>query len=126
VSAPDPAFRPIGELAAAIRRGALSPLELTEATLARIAALDGRCKAYITVAEDRARQAARRAMEELAAGRDRGPLHGIPYAAKDLIQAAGLPTTGGSRVLAGWVPEADAHVVERRTWSSDWRTRARS
>jgi aspartyl-tRNA(Asn)/glutamyl-tRNA(Gln) amidotransferase subunit A len=111
VSAADPAFRSIGELAAAIREGALSPLDLTEATLARIAALDGRCKAYITVAEARARQAARRATEELAAGRDRGPLHGIPYAAKDLIHAAGLPTTAGSRVLTegAAAEEEDAH-----------------
>lgn len=111
--ASEAAFRSVRELGAGFRSGALSPIALTEACLARVAALNSRFKAFITVLDDEARAAAQRAGEAFAAGQDAGPLHGIPYAVKDLVQTKGLRTTGGSRVLADWRPDEDAHLVER-------------
>ena len=89
----------LAEASAAIAAGTLSPVALTEGALARIAALEPRLNAFITLAADRARAAAAEAEREIRAGRRRGPLHGIPYALKDIYDAAGLPTTAHSRVL---------------------------
>jgi aspartyl-tRNA(Asn)/glutamyl-tRNA(Gln) amidotransferase subunit A len=80
----------------ALRAKELSPLELADAYLRRIEALNPRVNAYITVNVERAREEARRATEELAAGKARGPLHGIPIAHKDLYETAGIRTTGGA------------------------------
>lgn len=99
----------------AIARGEVSPLELVDACLSRIAALDAKLRSFITVLPDSAREAAKRAGEEIARGRHRGPLHGIPVAIKDIIQTAGVRTTCGSKVLADWVPSEDAAVVQRLT-----------
>ncbi|WP_243634595.1 amidase [Roseicella frigidaeris] len=89
----------LAEAAAAIAEGSLSPVALTEQALARIAALEPSLNAFITLAADRARASAAAAETEIRAGRRRGPLHGIPYALKDIYDAAGLPTTAHSRVL---------------------------
>src|SRR5438046_2789192 len=97
----------------ALRRKELSPLELTDAYLGRIAALDPHINAYITVTAERARADARRATEELAAGRTRGPLHGIPVALKDLYETAGIRTTAGAKIHAGYVPAEDCTVARR-------------
>jgi aspartyl-tRNA(Asn)/glutamyl-tRNA(Gln) amidotransferase subunit A len=97
----------------ALRARELSPLELTDAYLARIAQLNPRVNAYVTVTAERAREDARRAGEELAAGRDRGPLHGIPIAHKDLVETAGIRTTGGSKIHGQHVPEADCTVARK-------------
>ena len=107
--------RPLSELAAAIRSGSLSPVELTEACLARIARLDGRLRAFVTVDGERAREAARRREAEAAAGRIAGPLHGIPLAYKDLCAIPGLPASCGTKLDAYFVAEREATVVRRLT-----------
>jgi aspartyl-tRNA(Asn)/glutamyl-tRNA(Gln) amidotransferase subunit A len=103
----------IAQTAAAIRRRDLSPLELTEAYLRRIELLNPTINAYVTVTAERAREDARRATAELAAGTDRGPLHGVPIGLKDLYDTADIPTSGGTKILAGRVPAVDATVVRR-------------
>ncbi|MCP5156165.1 MAG: amidase [Ectothiorhodospiraceae bacterium] len=106
-------YQTITEIAPRIRSGALTSVELTEAQLARIDALDGRLKAYATVTADHARAQARAADAEIAAGRYRGPLHGVPIAVKDLCFTRGVRTMGGSAVFADHVPDFDATVVRR-------------
>jgi aspartyl-tRNA(Asn)/glutamyl-tRNA(Gln) amidotransferase subunit A len=104
----------IPEAAARLRDGSLTAVALNDAHLARIAALDPTLHAFVAVTPEAARAAAAQADRELAAGHDRGPLHGIPVAVKDLVDVAGLPTACGSRLRAGAAPaEADAAVVTR-------------
>jgi aspartyl-tRNA(Asn)/glutamyl-tRNA(Gln) amidotransferase subunit A len=103
----------IARAARALRAKELSPLELTDAYLRRIELLNPRVNAYITVTAERAREDARRATEELAAGRARGPLHGIPIAHKDLYETAGIRTTGGGKFHAQHVPSADCTVARK-------------
>jgi aspartyl-tRNA(Asn)/glutamyl-tRNA(Gln) amidotransferase subunit A len=107
------AFETIGSLAAQIRQGALSPVALTEALLARIEALDPHLHAFLTPARERALGQARAAESALRGGHDLGPLHGIPYAVKDLYDVAGLPTTAGTHWLADNVAAADCAAVRR-------------
>jgi aspartyl-tRNA(Asn)/glutamyl-tRNA(Gln) amidotransferase subunit A len=107
----DPTALGIAELAPAIRSGALSPVALTEACLARIARYDNALRCFVTVTADRARLAAARAEAEIKAGHYRGPLHGIPYALKDIVDVAGVPTTAHSRLMPGTPAAADAHVT---------------
>ncbi len=102
----------VAELSAAIAAGALSPRELTDAALAHVAAND-RVHAFVAVCADEARRDADRLTEELAHGRRRGPLHGIPIAVKDLCDTAGLRTTYGSSLFREHVPVADAEPVRR-------------
>jgi len=109
----DLAFAGIAELAPRIAAGEVSPVALTEAALARIEALNPALNAFMTVTADRALAAARTAEAEIAEGRYRGPLHGVPLAVKDLFATEGVRTTGGSKLLADWVPDHDAAVVER-------------
>ncbi len=101
------------EAAALIRDRQLSPVELVEAHLERIASLDGRLHAFITVDADGALAAAREAEAEIAAGRYRGHLHGIPIAHKDIIETRGVRTTAHSNALRDWVPARNATVVRR-------------
>jgi aspartyl-tRNA(Asn)/glutamyl-tRNA(Gln) amidotransferase subunit A len=101
------------ELARLIAARAVSPVEVVRAHLDRIAALDGTLKSYITVTGDAALAAARAAEAAVVAGEARGPLHGVPIGLKDLYCTAGVRTTGGSRLLADWVPAEDATVVTR-------------
>ena len=103
----------ITRAARALRAKELSPLELTDAYLRRIEQLNPRINAYITVTAERAREDARRAGDELAAGRARGPLHGIPIAHKDLYETAGIRTTGGGKFHANHVPKADCTVARK-------------
>jgi aspartyl-tRNA(Asn)/glutamyl-tRNA(Gln) amidotransferase subunit A len=91
----------------------LSPVELTEALLARIDRLDPKVNAFIRLDADAARAAARAAESEIAAGRIRGPLHGVPVGIKDIIDVAGLPTTGHSKILVDNIAGADAVVVAK-------------
>ena len=93
----------------------ISPVEVVRAHLDRISALDGTLRAFITVCADAALEAARAAESELMAGRPVGPLHGVPWAPKDLYSTKGVRTTGGSKILADSVPAADATVVARLT-----------
>ncbi|HUG54803.1 MAG TPA: amidase [Vicinamibacteria bacterium] len=106
-------FLSIAEAAFLIKERKLSPLELTEAHLARVEALDGSLRSFITVTGDLARGQARRATEQAAGGQASGPLFGIPVTLKDNIATAGVRTTAASRVLEDWVPDADASVVRR-------------
>jgi aspartyl-tRNA(Asn)/glutamyl-tRNA(Gln) amidotransferase subunit A len=92
---------------------AVSPVEVVRAHLDRIAALDRGLRSFITVCADAALDAARTAEAALMVGRPVGPLHGVPYALKDLYDTAGVRTTGGSRIFADRVPTADATVVRR-------------
>ena len=101
------------ELAPLIRTRAVSPVEIVEATLARIDAMNARLGAYLHVAADEARAAARVAEGEVRAGGYRGPLHGIPVAYKDIYDVAGLPTTAGSKLRVGHVAAEDATAVGR-------------
>src|SRR5712691_11279119 len=101
------------ELAEKFRAHALSPVEVTDAYLARIEATEPRLHAYITVTADFARAAARHAEAEIMAGRWRGPFHGVPLALKDLCNTKGILTTSGSRVLADHVPAHDATLWAR-------------
>jgi aspartyl-tRNA(Asn)/glutamyl-tRNA(Gln) amidotransferase subunit A len=103
----------VARAARRIRRGELSPVELTEAYLQRIERLDPKIGAYITVTAERARADARRAAEELGAGHDRGPLHGIPIGLKDLFDTAGVRTTGGTNLWASRVPSQDSAVAKK-------------
>jgi aspartyl-tRNA(Asn)/glutamyl-tRNA(Gln) amidotransferase subunit A len=103
----------ITELARALRTRAVTALEVTEACLQRIADQDASINAFITVLGDEARAQARAADGELAAGRDRGPLHGVPISLKDIIDLRGTPTTAASRVRQDHVAARDAVVVER-------------
>jgi len=102
----------IEQLAPLLKQRKLSPVELTEAYLARIEQLNPKLNAYITVTAEQARAQAREAEAEIRK-RYRGPLHGIPIALKDNIHTKGIRTTAGSKVLADFVPEEDATVVAR-------------
>jgi aspartyl-tRNA(Asn)/glutamyl-tRNA(Gln) amidotransferase subunit A len=100
--------------AAALLRGRkVSPVELTNACLARIERLNPELNAFITVTADQALVDARAAESDIARGRPRGPLHGVPIALKDLFDTAGVKTTAGSAVFADRVPSQDAEVVRR-------------
>jgi aspartyl-tRNA(Asn)/glutamyl-tRNA(Gln) amidotransferase subunit A len=101
----------ISALAPLLQRREVSPVEVTRAALDRIAAHDGTLRTFITVTADQALDQAREAEREIAAGRYRGPLHGVPVAAKDLYETAGVPTTCGSPMLRDWIPAADAHAI---------------
>jgi Asp-tRNA(Asn)/Glu-tRNA(Gln) amidotransferase A subunit family amidase len=104
-------FTPATRIASMVRDGTLSPVELTEALIERIA--DSSLNAYATVAVEQARADARRA-EMLAADGERGmPLLGVPVSVKDNIETAGIRTTYGSRVFADHIPQADAVSVQR-------------
>src|SRR5581483_1812758 len=91
----------------------ISPVEVTEAYLARIEDTDVRLRAYITVTAERARAAAKAAENEIAAGGWRGPFHGIPVALKDLCYTKGILTTGGSKIFGEFVPDFDCTVWSR-------------
>jgi aspartyl-tRNA(Asn)/glutamyl-tRNA(Gln) amidotransferase subunit A len=104
-------FLTIAEASALIRTGKLSPVELTRAFLTRIGALDPKLNSYILVMGDSALAEARNAEAEIAAGKWRGPLHGIPIALKDIYNTAGIATTGHSALYASHVPAEDATTV---------------
>jgi aspartyl-tRNA(Asn)/glutamyl-tRNA(Gln) amidotransferase subunit A len=107
----DLAFLGVTEIAARYANRSLSPTELVDHLLSRIAALDSCVHAFIRLDADRARGAAVAATAEIAAGRSRGSLHGIPVAIKDVIDVADTPTTCHSRILLDNVARADAAVV---------------
>jgi aspartyl-tRNA(Asn)/glutamyl-tRNA(Gln) amidotransferase subunit A len=104
---------PLTELSSRIRQRALSSVEVTDALLARIDALNGRLNAICTMDADRVRVAARAADAALANGDDVGALHGIPIAVKDLIFTNDHVTTGGSTYYRDFVPDEDDVTVER-------------
>jgi aspartyl-tRNA(Asn)/glutamyl-tRNA(Gln) amidotransferase subunit A len=91
----------------------LSPVELADSVLERIEQVEPRLRAYVTVDAEHTRRAARRAEDDIAAGRHRGPLHGIPMGLKDLIDVAGTATSAGSRVRSGHRAPTDSTVAAR-------------
>ncbi len=104
---------PLHGMAAAIQSGDVSVQEVVEAALHRIETLDAGLNAFTLVMDDSARLAASHADTEIAAGRYRGPLHGIPISIKDLIDVAGVPTTAASQVTDRSPAGVDAPVVAR-------------
>ncbi len=112
---PDVLFATIRDLSDRIRTRALSPVDLTEAYLDRADSLGADLAAYATVTRDLARAQAKRAESEIAAGTYRGPLHGIPYVAKDLLAVRWYPTTWGAAPLANQKLPADASIITRLT-----------
>ena len=106
-------YQTISEVGARLRSGELSPMELTQAILERIEALDGQLKSYATVMADSALASARTAEQEIAAGNYRGGLHGVPIAVKDLCYTTGVATMGGAKVLRNFVPDFDGTVVRK-------------
>src|SRR2546422_2152447 len=98
----------IAELSGLIATRKLSPLELVEALIQRVEQYDDQTRAFITRTFELARKQARDAESEIAAGRYRGPLHGVPFALKDIYDTKGILTSGHSRVFIDRVPERDA------------------
>ena len=109
----DLAYLTIAEASALIRDKKLSPVEWTQALIARIERHDGRLNAFLRFKPEIALADARRAEAEISAGNWRGPLHGVPYGLKDIIDYAGLPTTAHSAILKDNVATADACVTQR-------------
>src|SRR5216683_1234195 len=109
----DVLYLPIRELAGRIRARTLSPVELAESYLARSEYLGPQLNAYVTLTKDPALEQARVAEREIAGGRYRGVLHGIPYAAKDLLAVKGYATTWGARPYEDQHFDQDATVIRK-------------
>jgi aspartyl-tRNA(Asn)/glutamyl-tRNA(Gln) amidotransferase subunit A len=112
-SAKDLAQLPLAEAARLVRAKEVSPVELVEACLARIRAVNDKLAAYISIYEDQARAVAKAAEAMVRAGHWLGPLHGIPVSLKDNVAVRGLATTAGSKILRDWIPDEDATVTTR-------------
>src|SRR5438067_8721830 len=108
-----PDYLTIAEASRLIQQRELSPVELVDSRLARIEKFDDRLHSFIRVLADSARAEARAAETEIAGGKYRGPLHGIPIGLKDIYETAGVPTTGHSKVMQDHVPKADAFSVKK-------------
>jgi aspartyl-tRNA(Asn)/glutamyl-tRNA(Gln) amidotransferase subunit A len=109
----DVLYLPVRELGKRIRSKQISPVELAESYLARSERVGPKLNAYVTVTRELALNQARAAEKEIAAGKYRGPLHGIPYAAKDLLAVKGYPTTWGAKPYANQMFDYNATVIER-------------
>jgi aspartyl-tRNA(Asn)/glutamyl-tRNA(Gln) amidotransferase subunit A len=111
---PNPIRNPLQSIeafAAGLRAGSISALEATEECLRAIESGDHSINAFVRVMTDEARRDARRADADIAAGIDRGPLHGVPISIKDLVDIAGVPTTASSRIREGHIADADAPII---------------
>src|SRR5215831_14936081 len=106
-------WKSASELAALVRERQVLAVEVTEAHLRRIEAVDGKLGAYLRVDAEGALQRAREIDAAVGRGQDIGPLGGVPVALKDLFCTRGFETTAGSRILAGWVPPYDGTSVAR-------------
>ena len=102
-----------GQLSRLIRDRKVSPVEVVEAHLARIDALEPQLNSFITLVPERALAAARQAEQEIGSGRYRGPLHGVPLALKDLYYVKGIRNTSGSRLYDDFVPDYDCTIAAR-------------
>lgn len=109
----DLAWLTVAEAAELLRAKRLSPVEYTKALIARIERHDGKLNAFLRFTPEIALEDARRAEAEIARGGWRGPLHGVPYGLKDIIDYTGLPTTGHSKILEDNIAVADAHVTAK-------------
>ena len=110
---PDLVFKTGPELSALIKSKQVSPVEVTQAFLDRVAALDKKVNSFITVLPDYALARAKQAEQEIAAGKYKGPLHGLPYAPKDIIATKGHKTTNGSKVTANNVTSYESTITQR-------------
>ncbi|WP_158218026.1 amidase [Marinibacterium profundimaris] len=106
-------YSALTDVSAAVRRGAASPVALTEALLTRIAEVDPTLNAFLSTSAETALQEADEAATEIASGRWRGPLHGVPIAIKDLFHTAGTPSTFGTTVYADFTANEDATILRR-------------
>lgn len=109
----DLGFSSVTELSASIQARRVSPVEVTEALLARVDRLDQELRAFVAVTADRAMAEATAAEAAIAAGSSRGPLHGVPYAVKDLFDVAGHPTMAGCSLLSDRIAKRDCTAVRR-------------
>ena len=109
----DLVFKSAEELGPFLRRKEISPVEVTEAFLARAEALNPKLNAFITITHDPALARAREAEREIRSGNYRGPLHGVPYAPKDILATRGVRTTNGSKLTADWIPNFESTITER-------------
>src|SRR5881396_3427983 len=109
----DIAFAPVTQLSRWIEQHKLTSERLTQIYLHRIEQFDSQLRCIITLTRDLALAQAKKADEEIAAGKYRGPLHGIPWGGKDLLDTAGIPTTYGAEPFRNRVPKEDAAVVKR-------------
>ncbi|HKY09547.1 MAG TPA: amidase [Candidatus Binatia bacterium] len=101
------------ELSRLIAARELSSSETVRSALDRLDQVEGKLNAFITVLREKALAGAKMADEEVARGKNRGPLHGVPVTIKDMFETAGVLTTGGSKILADWIPETNSTLVER-------------
>jgi aspartyl-tRNA(Asn)/glutamyl-tRNA(Gln) amidotransferase subunit A len=106
-------FITVAEAARRIARRELSPVELTETYLQRIGAFDDQLQSFVTLTADLARRQAKAAESEIMRDGPRSPLHGIPYGLKDIVETAGIRTTGQSKLLANHIPAEDAVVAAK-------------
>jgi aspartyl-tRNA(Asn)/glutamyl-tRNA(Gln) amidotransferase subunit A len=113
MNSPNPETWTVTSLSKALRKKEISPVEITHKYLERIKAHDSQINSFITLLPKEALRAARHAEKEIAKGKYRGPLHGIPFAAKDLFSTKGIRTTCGSRILKNFIPAYNATVIER-------------
>ena len=109
----DLAYLPLADAADLLRLRKLSPVEYAQALIDRIERHDGRLASFLRLTPELALRDARRAEAEIARGEWRGPLHGVPYALKDIVDYAGLPTTAHSKILVDNVAQEDAEVTRR-------------
>ncbi len=109
----DPAFLSVAEAAELLRDKKLSPVEYAKALIARVEQYDGKLNAFLHFTPEIALVDARRAEAEIARGEWRGPLHGVPYGLKDIVDYAGLPTTAHSKILADNIAAADSVVTQK-------------
>ncbi len=109
----DLCFMSASEIAAAVKKKKLSPVEIVDAILARIEKVNPKVNAYCTVVPEMAREAAKKAEAEVMRREKVGPLHGVPVSIKDLTTTAGIRTTWGSKIYEHFVPEEDALSVRR-------------
>jgi len=109
----DLCFQTISELSKQIASKKLSPVELTKAYIERSEELNPKLAVVLTLTKEHAMQRAATAEQEIRSGKLRGPLHGLPYGVKDLLDTKGIRTTGGSSIFKGRVPDRDATVIEK-------------
>ncbi len=106
-------FMTARELSSLLKSRKVSPVEVTQAFLDRIDALNPKVNAFITVTRDLAMEKARKAEKDIRSGKYLGPLHGIPYAPKDILATRDIRTTNGSKVTADWIPDYESTITER-------------
>jgi len=109
----DPAFLSVAEAAELLRDKKLSPVEYAKALIARVEQYDGKLNAFLHFTPEIALADARRAEAEISRGEWRGPLHGVPYGLKDIVDYAGLPTTAHSKILVDNIAAADSVVTQK-------------